>query len=199
MARISPYAGVAELEWSDVTRRLIADHPLDTDELVAVVLRCWEGIFETKIAGRLHIGKDIFPSPQILGSFLHELIPVELEALHPGVWRREVTAAEKDLVYVPDDRFSVEIKASSQAHIYGNRSFAQKSQARAGKKDKSGYYLAVNFPPVHKLKRVAPVTMIRFGWLDIEDWQGQAAASGQQASLSKAVREGKLLTLHPVL
>lgn len=193
----SPYEGVPPEQWPEVTRSLVEAHPADPQEIVDIVLLCWKGIFQTAIAGRLKIGEDIFPGPSILSSFIHELVPAEFEQRYPGTWRREQSAAEKDLVYLPDDRYSVEIKASSQKGIYGNRSFTQVSVARPQKKDKSGYYLAINFPPVHKTRDYAPISMVRFGWLDIGDWRGQVAASGQQASLPRDVLEGKLLLLYP--
>lgn len=193
----SPYNERAPEEWLAITKELVAAHPLDVNEIVEVVTRCWEDIFTTSIGGKLRIGTDVFPVPQILSSFLHEMIPLDFEGRHPGVWRRDQSASEKDLVHVPDQSFSVEIKCSSQKNIYGNRSFTQESEARPAKKEKSGYYLAVNFPPIHKLREVKPITTIRFGWLDITDWKGQAAASGQQASLSREALTGKLLTLYP--
>ena len=111
---------------------------------------------------------------------------------------RNRTANEKDIVYEPDPAFSIEMKTSSSAKgIYGNRSFSQESVPRPEKKEKSGYYLTVNFPPIHKLLAVEPVRLIRFGWLDHSDWQGQRAASGQQASLRPEVLRLKLLTIYP--
>jgi hypothetical protein len=87
---------------------------------------------------------DLFPRPQIMAYFLHELIPLEFSDRYPGIWRREETSDEKDLVYIPDQWFSVEIKtSSSNGRIFGNRSYTQETQTI--KKSKSGYYLAVNF------------------------------------------------------
>ncbi|MGK7921714.1 MAG: ScaI family restriction endonuclease [Trichodesmium sp.] len=37
--------------------------------------------------------------------------------------------------------------------------------------------------------------LVRFGWLDQDDWQGQVAATGQQARLSSDVERYKLLEL----
>ncbi len=51
---------------------------------------------------------------------------------------------------------------------------------------KSGYYLAVNFEKFSRTSQVNPgINLVRFGWLDLEDWQGQRAATGQQARLSR--------------
>ena len=196
----SPYDSEPPCNWLAVTKTLIDQHPLKPSELVEAVLMAWKLIFtDSVIGGKIKIGVDVFPQPQILGDFLHELIPLLLEEKYPQLWRRDRAAGEKDLVYLPDKSYSIEIKTSSSPKgIFGNRSFSQASVSRPQKKDKSGYYLAVNYPPVHKQRAVSPITMIRFGWLDHEDWQGQAAASGQQASLSPQVLEGKLLIIHRI-
>jgi hypothetical protein len=132
--------------------------------------------------------------------FLHELIPLELARRYPGIWRHKETATEKDLVCLLDDCFSIEIKtSSSNRNTYGNRSFTQLSTTGIeGKKNKSGYYLVVNFQKFNqKLQssQLPQINLVRFGWLDREDWQGQATATGQQAKLSPAVERYKLLQL----
>ncbi len=110
--------------------------------MVEVVLQSWNDIFDSKLGPKgFQIGKHIFPKPQIMGFLLHELIPLEFSARYPRLWRGEQTASDKDLVYIPDPQYSVEIKTSSDSkNIYGNRSYAQESDS-AGKKSKSGYYL----------------------------------------------------------
>jgi hypothetical protein len=129
-----------------------------------------------------------------MGFFLHELIPLQLESEYPAIWRRNAIASEKDLVYIPDDTFSIEIKTSSSSRsIYGNRSYAQVGQS--SRKAKSGYYLAINFQKFSSKLLRPTITTVRFGWLDHEDWQGQTAATGQQARLSPAVERYKLLKL----
>lgn len=135
-----------------------------------------------------------------MGYFLHELIPLELARRYPEIWRREENATEKDLVCLLDDCFSIEIKtSSSNRNTYGNRSYTQLSTTGIeGKKNKSGYYLVVNFHKFNKNvqgSQKPQINLVRFGWLDREDWQGQAAATGQQAKLSPAVERYKLLQL----
>jgi len=104
----------------------VAEHPLNPHEIVEVVLTCWEAILRTKIGGKAQVGTHIFPRPQAMGTFLHELIPLELSDRYPGIWRRETSADEKDLVYIPDRDRSVEIKTSSSKNqVFGNRSYAQ--------------------------------------------------------------------------
>ena len=98
----SPFENVQPEKWAAITAKLIEAHPLSTEELVDAVLTAWKELHATRIGNReLLIGKDIFPNPQILGFFLHELIPVELAAKHPKEWRREKDKGEKDLVYIP--------------------------------------------------------------------------------------------------
>lgn len=191
----SPYENLAVSEWHERTLELIAQHPLDPNEIFEVVHEVWSSIFDSGIGSKpFKIGKELFPRPQVMGFFLHELIPLEFGYRYPGVWRREETTDEKDLVYVPDTNYSVEIKTSSSKNkIYGNRSYAQKTSK--SKKSKSGYYLAINFQKTTKTIIEPQITLVRFGWLDHDDWIGQAAASGQQARLSSDVESYKLLTL----
>ena len=191
----SPY-GKNVAKWEAITDRLIDDHPLDVGVIKDVVLAAWTSIFDSKMGSKgFQIGQDMFPKPQIMGFFLHELIPLELAARFPKDWRGDVASDEKDLVYIPDQRYSVEIKTSSNPNrIFGNRSYAQKTTA--GKKVKSGYYLAVNFEKFTDANRSPKIRKIRFGWIDAEDWMGQKAASGQQARLSADVENKKLKLLH---
>ena len=128
---------------------------------------------------------------------MHELIPLEFTTLHPDEWRGEQVGSDKDIVYIPNDKYSIEVKTSSNPrHIFGNRSYAQGSTK--GKKSKSGYYLAVNFEKFSKTNKKPRILLIRFGWLDSSDWRGQAAATGQQASLTKEAESEKLLKIYGV-
>lgn len=132
----SPYEGVPSTLWPRVTRKLVKAHPLSKSELVEVVLASWDSILATDLGAKgFRIGRDIFPKPQIIGFFLHELIPLELSARYPKTWRGDKIASEKDIVYIPNDYYSIEIKTSSDpSHIFGNRSYAQTSTK--GKKAK---------------------------------------------------------------
>ena len=106
----SPYEGRPESQWSRITEQLVNDYPLELDDLVDAVLDAWDGILMSKIAGELQIGVDIFPGPQIMGNYLHELIPIMLERKFPGIWSRDRKKGDKDLVYLPDNYYSTEIK-----------------------------------------------------------------------------------------
>ncbi len=192
----SPYARVPRSKWLAKTRELVRSHPLKMDEVVAVVLGAWDAIFESRIGPKgFRVGEHLFPKPQIMAFFLHELIPLEFAARYPKLWRAETTAQDKDLVYIPDDSLSVEIKTSSHpTQIFGNRSYAQERRS-SSKKEKAGYYLAINFGKFSRGGGRPSIHRIRFGWLDHGDWVGQRAATGQQARLPPEVEELKLLTL----
>lgn len=191
----SPYDGLSVNEWPMRTRELINSFPLDMEELVDVVQLSWAAIFRSKIGPKgFRIGSDIFPKPQIIAFFLHELIPLELQTRYPDLWRPEAAARDKDIVYISDEFYSVEIKTSSHpSQIFGNRSFAQ--EAVGNKKSKSGFYLAINFDKVVRANHAPCLRRVRFGWLDHSDWVGQAAETGQQARLSPEVERGKLFVL----
>ena len=192
----SPYEGIAVENWLEVTQALVKKHPLSTDEIIEVVITSWTSIFASRMGSRgFRIGVDIFPKPQIMGFFLHELIPLELGAKYPGIWRGEENAADKDIIYIPNDFYSIEVKTSSDRnHIFGNRSYAQATSK--SKKAKSGYYIAVNFEKFTSNMKNPSIRLIRFGWLDSDDWIGQKAQTGQQARLPTDVEKNKLLNLY---
>lgn len=181
--------------WLDITTRLVDAHPIKKEELREIVLKSWEDILRSEIGSKPYkIGRDILPKPQIMGFFLHELIQLEIANRYPNEWRKEVDSRDKDVVYIPDENFSIEIKTSSNPNsIFGNRSYAQESEN--GRKSKSGYYLAVNFSKFLPGVEIPSINKIRFGWLDHEDWMGQRAATGQQARLSRDVENFKLLEI----
>ncbi len=190
----SPYVGLDPSKWSSRTKKLVQAHPLKAEEIVEVVLSAWLAIFESRIGPKgFQIGPDITPKPQIMGFFLHELIPLEFATRHPGEWSAERTAGDKDIVCLFNPEFSIELKTSSHpSQIFGNRSYAQTGLST--KKSKAGYYLAVNFESFKKGK--APeIRRIRFGWLDASDWIGQRAQTGQQARLNPAAERSKLVML----
>jgi len=198
MITVSPYAGQPQEEWTAITDRLLAEHPLRDPEIVDVVKVSWSAIFDTRIGpSGFKIGPDIEPQPQIMGFFLHELIPLEFERRYPGKWRRQKVKLDKDLVSLADQRFSVEIKTSSHpSQVFGNRSYGQPTkEGELGRKGKSGYYLTVNFDKFKGDSR-PEIKAIRFGWLDHDDWIAQTAATGQAARLRAEAYRFKLRTLY---
>lgn len=191
-SEFSPYQGQNSDKWENITKTLIKAHPISTTELKNIVLSSWESILKTSIAN-YKIGIDIFPTQQMIGFFLQQLVSLYFEKKYPKMWRGEENASDKDMVCLTDDNFSIEIKTSSHpSKIFGNRSYAQASSKV--KKKKSGYYLAINNQPIKK-NTTPEILKIRFGWLDHDDWTGQTAVTGQQASLSSKVETLKLLTI----
>lgn len=193
---ILPYNGLHSNEWRAKTEELISRHPLNPHEIVDVTLKAWQNIFESSIGG-FHIGKEIFPPPQMMGFFIQELIALEFIRCYPGIWRGGKEARDKDLVHIPDPNFSIEIKTSSDPnHIFGNRSYGQ-ADLGTGKKGKNGYYIAINFQKFSVSGPNPKLLKIRFGWLDHVDWIPQKAATGQQARVSPLAESSKLLELYP--
>lgn len=180
--------------WSQTTDKLIKEFPLDMEYLVNTTLSCWNTILNIEIGNGLML-RELQPKPQIMGFFLHALIAYQISKDHPASWRPEKTSSDKDVVNIVNDDYSFEIKTSSDAkHIFGNRSYAQKG-ATSEKKSKSSYYLAINFEKFEG-NSTPQIKLIRFGWLDHEDWEGQKASTGQQARLSAEVESGKLKTIY---
>ena len=192
----SPYDGLPVGKWMEKTRELIEEHPLNAAEIVEVVLDAWDKILTTQIGGALQIGVDIFPSPQIMGNYLHELIPAILSKRYPGIWRRENTKDDKDLEYIPDPFYSVEIKTSSQNKIFGNRSYGQENSDNSSGKQKYGYYIAINFDKFSSDGTLPRIRRIKFGWIDHTDWRAQAAATGQNSTLDNNAWNYKLVELY---
>lgn len=198
MASKSPYDGLPQADWLAKTQELVASYPVSGDEMVEIVLGEWESIFDSRVGRHgLRIGEHIFPKPQIMGDYLHELIPYELQERYPGVWQRDQTGSDKDLVNLENDEFSTEIKTSSNpTQVFGNRSYAQPGSG--WKKTRSGYFLAVNF---QKWSDALPgelpqIRLIRLGWLNHTDWIPQASATGQQARIRPEAYAGRFVELY---
>ena len=191
----SPYSGLLVEQWENRTIELVSNHPLNTNEMYEVVLHVWNDILDSGFGSKPYrIGQDLFPRPQIMAYFLHELIPLEFANRYPGIWRREEMSEEKDLVFISRPEYSIEIKTSSSSNsIFGNRSYAQVTERP--KKTKSGYYLAINFEKFLPGRSNPQIKLIRFGWLDHSDWIGQNASTGQQARLIPDAERYKLLKL----
>ncbi|MBO0798127.1 MAG: ScaI family restriction endonuclease [Blastocatellia bacterium] len=193
----SPYFGVDDPgKRLAITKDLLASHPLSGPDIRDAVLQSWESIFESRLGSGFHIGREIKPVPQIMGFLLHALIPLELAKNHDG-WRADADSSDKDLVYIPDKRFSIEIKTSTNPRqIFGNRSFGVDNPGK-GKKAKDGYYLAINFDRWQDGSTERPrIRMIRYGWVDHTDWVAQKAETGQQSSLPPVVDNTQFLILY---
>tara|TARA_B100001094_G_scaffold82270_1_gene78506 strand:- start:3262 stop:3897 length:636 start_codon:yes stop_codon:yes gene_type:complete len=208
----SPYKNQEKENWKIITEKLIKKHPLSVNQIIDSVLISWNQIFQSKI-GPLSIGKQIFPTPQIMSNIIHELIPYNLSKKVGEDYKVGLKKTEKDIVYKPNSIYSIEVKASSSKNdIYANRSYAQPS-LDSDTKDKNGFYVAVNFEKFKILEDgeyrkvqfdikgdiIYPIiTQIKFGYLEHTDWVPQASAKGQQARLTKESKNFKLLKIHPL-
>lgn len=192
----SPYNQNDTSNWQQITDTLIKNHPLESKEIVSVVLKSWDDIFNSKI-GSFYIGKEIFPTPQIISFLLHELVAHYLSLKYKKLYRVGIAKNEKDIHHIIDQSLSVEIKGSSHPNqIFGNRSYAQPNSGN-GQKDKNGYYITINFEKFQKNNSKRPeILAIRFGYLEHTDWIAQKASTDQQARLSKEVYQYKLNTLY---
>lgn len=176
---ISPYNDRDVSDWLSITKEIIGLHPL-RNCIVEMCLRSWESILNGKINTYLNLLiREMSLSPQATGALLHDIVPEYIVKNTKG-FRKGETNIEKDLVCTDNEIYSLEIKTSSQKSIYGNRSYAKSKEG----KDKSGYYLAINFDKICKSNPHPQINLIRFGWLDYSDWKAQKSETGQQASLS---------------
>ncbi len=191
---VSPYNKLPKKKWLDKTKELVDKHPL-RNEIKDVVLKSWDDIFNSKI-GSFRIGKEIFPSPQILSFFLHELVAHYLSLKYPQRYKVGESKNEKDVHDLEDPSMGIEIKGSSYAtQIFANRSYAQPS-SDSETKDKNGYYLTINFEKISKTNPHPKITIIRFGYLEHKDWVAQKAATGQQARLTPEAYQYKLIEIY---
>jgi hypothetical protein len=189
----SPYSGKPDSEWLDITRHMVASHPLGGELLRDAAIGAWSSLWKTRVgSGKTSVEfAEIRVPATVVGYFFEVLLARELERREPGLWRGNRSKQEKDLFYIPDPSMSVEVKTSGQAgfRVYGNRSYGQKSENELlPKKEKSGFYVTVNF-----YNQV--LTLIRFGWIDAEDWSPQKAPTGQMAGLREAVYKYKLIPI----
>lgn len=181
-------------QWREKTDELIEQYPLSLDEIRFMATRTWDLLWQTTIGeGETAIRlRELDVPATIVGYFFENLLAKELETRYPGEWRGSQAKSEKDLVYLPDDSYSTEVKSSGQPgiKIYGNRSYGKASQNTdsEAKSEKSGYYITLNFYGTR-------LTLLRLGWIDFEDWNPQKAESGQAASLNEDVYKHKLVEI----
>ncbi len=193
-AAASPYHNRPTTEWSEITQELIDRFPLSGGTLVEIVKEAWEDLYTSTFGrAKLVVGTDVFLPAQATGVILEKLIVLELIRRDKG-WRSGAGNAEKDVVCTTDAANSFEIKtSSSQSGLYGNRSTGHRAAGR--RKFRTGYYLVINYKLPIEENSARWIWSIRFGWIDDEDWTGQAQPTGQQASVSKDVARLKLVEL----
>lgn len=188
----SPYAGTSVTQWDQISRSLVKAHPLTPELIHDAAMLSWSRLWNTWI-GDSAVGfpiVEINPPATVIGYMFEKLFAKELAGRLPGAWRGGV-GSEKDLHCLVDETKSVEMKASGQLgyKIYGNRSYGQVLEnVGAAKKDKSGYYITVNFYG-------QTLTLLRFGWIDSSDWQAQKSPTGQMAGLGSEVYAHKLIPI----
>lgn len=98
--------------------------------------------------------------------------------IYQQYWRKEIIKEDKDVVYIPNNDYSVEIKTSSNPNnVYGNRSYVQENSDNNSGKSKSGYYITVNLEKfdVENPSKKPMIKKIRFGWIDHTDWKAQVS------------------------
>jgi hypothetical protein len=188
----SPYDRKPLGAWRQVTESLVARHPLQPSVIVSAAVNAWNVLWQTTVGhGDLAVNLSELRVPAtVVGYFFEVLLAREFERRDPR-WRGSRSKDDKDVVDTQDAGQSIEIKTSGQAgfKIFGNRSYGQKlKNEQLARKDKSGYYITVNFYGLD-------LTLIRFGWIDADDWEPQKSPTGQMAGLKKSVYEHKLLPL----
>jgi hypothetical protein len=190
----SPYKGKPVTEWKKITQDLIAKFPLKKSEIVEAVQAANTDLYTSSFGkAKLIVGKDIFLPAQATGVILERLIALELNRRDQD-WRSGNRNIEKDVVCISKPEFSFEIKTSSSRNsVYGNRSTGHRAEGR--QKFRTGYYLVINYKLPTEADPANKLRSIRFGWIDDEDWTGQAQPTGQQASISRDVALNKLETL----
>jgi hypothetical protein len=190
----SPYEGVPRDKWQEITRQLVEKHPLKLDVIRKIAIESWSTLWHTRIGeGETAISLAGIDVPAtVIGYFFEKLFGRELELKFPDVWRGGRSKDEKDLVCLTDSAYSTEIKSSGQlgTRIFGNRSYNQRAmdEGQVLKAEKSGYYITVNFYG-------QTLTLLRFGWIDLDDWKPQGAQTGQAATLPNCVYELKLIEI----
>lgn len=190
----SPYSSLPKEKWINKTIELVNSHPLK-EEIKDVVLKSWDDIFNSKI-GSFSIGNEIFPSPQIISFFLHELVAHSLSLKYPDRYKVGELKNEKDVHDMINPSMGIEIKASSNStQIFANRSYAQPSSG-SEIKNKNGFYLAINFEKVSRINPHPKIKLIRFGYLEHEDWIAQQSSTGQQARLTPFAYQSKLIEIY---
>jgi hypothetical protein len=190
----SPYFNLPTTQWADKTQDLIKKHSLSVKDIQDIAISAWDILWQTKIGdGLANITlKELDLPATVIGYFFEKLFAYKLNQKYPNNWRGSLSKEDKDIVCIANSDFSIEIKTSGQdgTKIYGNRSYGKASKNQSlVKKEKSGYYITVNF-----YQNI--LTLIRFGWIDGDDWIAQGSESGQMAGLKQEVYDNKLFAIY---
>ena len=191
----SPFDGVPTEERAAKRDELIEEHPLTPSEIRRLVLNSFDSLRKTRIGNpddEIRIYRDVPVGAQTSGAFLETIIANKLNSIDSN-WEQG-SDAEKDLIHTENPWNSTEVKFSGQINdeVFGNRSFGQEVKTEE-KKKKSGYYITVNSHITEEfLSPSYKPFLIRFGWIDFNDWIPQGSSTGQAAKLSDEVYQNKL-------
>jgi len=178
------------------TEKKISELDLSPELIIECVNKAFKSVTNIKLPGTKVKLNGVNSNPQLTGSLLHEAIPIFI-AEKTKDWVKGTTKTEKDLVYLKDDSKSLEIKTSSSKNdVYGNRSYGQEQSNKEGTKEKSGYYLTVNFDKSNNETDKPEINKIKLGYLDHSDWIPQKSAKGQQSRLTKEAKKYKLKEIY---
>ncbi len=172
------------------TQHKVDQFPIAMDVLKGLVLEAGHILLQENLFGKTL--KEVIDAAPNKGSFIGQLFPFALNKLlverYPTIFRPEEHLYEKDVVCIIDRSYDFEIKVStSSENIVGNKSYA----SDGGYKDKSSFYLAVNFN-----RDTYAVDLIRFGWLDITDWSINDSANGQGSRVKTLPLRSKMITIY---
>jgi hypothetical protein len=126
------------------------------------------------------------------GFFFEKLLATVLKNKTQEKWRGGSEKFERDLVFLENPKFSIELKTSGQLglKLFGNRSYGKQREEnpKIHKVDRSGYFITVNF-------HGSTLSLVRFGWIDHEDWVSQKSETGQASSLKEDTYTFKLIPI----
>jgi hypothetical protein len=188
---VSPYSNAPMPQWQTITSNLINQYPIAKEELLEIAILSWDRLWASEVGGQIRIDEVDLPAT-VVGYFFQKLFSHELSIRYPDDWKGEELKSDKDLVHKRLPQFSTEMKASGQLRysLFGNRSYNQQSEnMEASGKDKSGYYITLNFYG-------KTLTLLRLGWIDQDDWIPQGAETGQAAVLKPEVYTHKLVEIN---
>ena len=192
---VSPYKDIKIYNWKSITTKLVDSFPIKKNELKECVEKAFDEYLKITISSlKLQVGKDIFFPAQATGVIIDKLIGTIIIKEKGNEWKSGDKKSEKDVVNTLNDKYSFEIKtSSSKSGIFGNRSMGHRSEKKI--KSRSGYYLVINYKLPKEDDKSLEIYKIRFGWIDDEDWKGQASPTGQQSTISKECKDLKLIEL----
>ena len=76
MKKSSPYLDYPLEEWKEITENLIADYPLEQEELLEIALISWRRIWESEIGGKIKIHEVELPAT-VAVSYTHLTLPTK--------------------------------------------------------------------------------------------------------------------------